>query len=74
MVMLTYFPLIIWAGAALLGWIAGDVVATDTVVANYAASFGPAMPEKVKLVCSILGVAATLGAGIIGRARLTRHA
>jgi YjbE family integral membrane protein len=74
MVMLTYFPLIIWAGAALLGWIAGDVVATDVVVAQYAASFGPGVPQKVELICSIVGVAATLGAGVIGRARLTRHA
>jgi YjbE family integral membrane protein len=74
MVMLTYFPLIIWAGAALLGWIAGDVVATDTVVAQYAGSFGPGVPGKVELICSIVGVAATLGAGAIGRARMARHA
>jgi YjbE family integral membrane protein len=74
MAMLNYFPLIIWAGAALLGWIAGDVIATDTVVAGYSASFGPGVPEKVKLICSIVGVAATVGAGLVSRARQTRHA
>ena len=29
------FPVLVWAGAALLGWIAGEVIATDPVVAGY---------------------------------------
>jgi YjbE family integral membrane protein len=29
MALLTYLPILVWAGAALLGWIAGDVIATD---------------------------------------------
>lgn len=29
------FPLLIWAGAALLGWIAGSLLATDPVVGRY---------------------------------------
>jgi len=74
MAMLNYFPLTIWAGAALLGWIAGDVIAADPVVAGYAASFGPGAHEKIKITCAIIGVAVTLGAGFIGRAKLTRHA
>ena len=32
MAMLNYFPLIIWAGAGLLGWIAGDVIASDPII------------------------------------------
>jgi hypothetical protein len=36
--MLNYFPIIAWAGAALLGWIGGDVIATDPVIVEYAAS------------------------------------
>jgi YjbE family integral membrane protein len=32
MVLLDYLPVLIWAGAALLGWIAGDVIATDRAV------------------------------------------
>jgi len=69
MAMLNYFPLVIWGGVALLGWIAGDVIASDPAVAEYAASFGPAMPAKIKLVCSILGMAGTVGTCLIGRAR-----
>jgi len=70
MVILNYFPVIIWAGVALLGWIAGEVVASDPVVMNYAASFGPEVPEKVKLTCGIIGVVGTVGACLINRARL----
>ncbi len=32
MVLLDRLPVLVWAGAALLGWIAGDVIATDPVV------------------------------------------
>jgi len=33
MLLLTRMPFLVWAGAALLGWIAGDVIATDPAVA-----------------------------------------
>src|SRR5262249_54507613 len=56
MALLNHFPLIIWAGAALLGWIAGDVIATDPVITGYMASFGADVPEKTKLFLSILGM------------------
>jgi YjbE family integral membrane protein len=32
MAMLNRLPILVWAGAALLGWIAGDVIATDPAV------------------------------------------
>ncbi len=32
MALITYLPVLIWAGAALLGWIAGDVIANDPAV------------------------------------------
>lgn len=34
MKMIEKFPIIVWAGAALLGWIAGEMIATDPVVAT----------------------------------------
>jgi YjbE family integral membrane protein len=33
MALLTRMPILVWAGAALLGWIAGEVIATDPAVA-----------------------------------------
>jgi YjbE family integral membrane protein len=32
MALLNHLPILVWAGAALLGWIAGDVIATDPAV------------------------------------------
>jgi len=46
MALLNYFPLIIWAGAGLLGWIAGEVIASDPIIADHVTSFGPGAAEK----------------------------
>ena len=70
MALLNYFPLIIWAGAGLLGWIAGDVIASDPIIADYAASFGAGAPAKIRLALSIIGMAGTVGACLISRARV----
>src|SRR3954466_11562268 len=45
MALLSRLPILVWAGAALLGWIAGDVIATDPAIhpklqAFFAGSFG----------------------------------
>jgi YjbE family integral membrane protein len=45
MALLTRLPILVWAGAALLGWIAGDVIATDPAIhprleALFAGPFG----------------------------------
>jgi YjbE family integral membrane protein len=69
MALLNYFPAIVWAGAALLGWIAGDVISTDTAVVKYASSFGADVPGQVQLVCAILGVIAVVGVGYLIRSR-----
>lgn len=37
--LLQRFPLIVWAGAALLGWIAGEMIVTDPFVAERLAGF-----------------------------------
>jgi YjbE family integral membrane protein len=41
MALLDRLPILVWAGAALLGWIAGDVIATD-----------PAVHPKLQALCS----------------------
>jgi predicted tellurium resistance membrane protein TerC len=35
MALLERFPILVWAGAALLGWIVGDTIATDPVIKDY---------------------------------------
>jgi YjbE family integral membrane protein len=69
MALINYFPLIIWAGAGLLGWIAGDVIASDPIVADYAASFGPGAAAKVKLILSVAGMVGTVGFCLVARSR-----
>jgi predicted tellurium resistance membrane protein TerC len=71
--LINYFPLIVWAGAALLGWIAGDVIAGDPVAADAAHALGAGAHEKIKLACAILGAGSTVVAGLIGRARMARR-
>lgn len=69
MATLNYFPLIIWGGALVLGWLAGSVVASDPVVVEGARAFGPTAQEKIVLMCSIMGAAGVLLAGLLGRAK-----
>jgi YjbE family integral membrane protein len=69
MAMLSYFPLIVWAGAALLGWIAGDVIASDPIIADSTGANGSITHERFRLVCSILGSAGVLLGGCMIRAR-----
>src|SRR5215831_16675518 len=69
MVLLNRFPLIIWAGAGLLGWIAGEVIASDPAVIDSVASFGPDAAARVKLIASVVGMAGTVGFCLISRAR-----
>jgi YjbE family integral membrane protein len=71
--MINRFPPIVWAGAALLGWIAGDVLATDPVIVDAARGLGPGAHDKIKLTCEIVGMAGTLVAGYLGRVRLARQ-
>ena len=73
MAMLDYFPFIAWAGAALLGWIAGNVIATDPVIVEYAASFNAPTHEHIKLTCSLAGAVGTLLAGTLLRAKQARN-
>lgn len=70
MTMLTYFPVIIWGGAGLLGWIAGDMLAGDPLIVDFGASFGPAVPEKIRLVCAALGMAGVVVTSLIARSRM----
>jgi YjbE family integral membrane protein len=67
MAIVNYFPLIIWAGAALLGWLAGELIATDPVVIDIAKAFGPGAHEKIALVCSVVGAGGTLLGGLLVR-------
>lgn len=46
------FPIVVWGGGALLGWIAGGLLPEDPVVAQY---FSEATAETLDVVCGIAG-------------------
>ncbi len=56
MALLNRFPVLIWAGVALLGWIAGQVIATDpAIAAHLTASFGEKLARHVEIAAAGAG-------------------
>jgi YjbE family integral membrane protein len=58
---LSRFPILVWFGAGLLGWIAGELIATDPVWER----FGWTAPEHFDLALSVAGAVLVLSAGWI---------
>jgi YjbE family integral membrane protein len=68
MVMLDRFPIFIWAGAALLGWVAGDVIATDPVVfGRMSAALGEAFARQLEFAAAGAGALLVIGVGGLWR-------
>jgi YjbE family integral membrane protein len=58
MALLQMLPVLVWAGSGLLGWIAGDVIATDTAVHPRLQSFFEgAVGVKLDALLTVAGVA-----------------
>jgi YjbE family integral membrane protein len=58
MALLTRLPILVWAGAALLGWIAGDVIATDPAIQPMLhALFAGILGLKLDAALSTFGIA-----------------
>jgi YjbE family integral membrane protein len=60
MAMLDRFPLLVWAGAALLGWIAGELFVTDVGVAAY---LGPERAHALEIPFAIGGAVLVVAIG-----------
>jgi YjbE family integral membrane protein len=68
MALLDRFPILVWAGAALLGWIAGDVVATDPAVLGYVtAALGEKFARQTEFAAAGAGVLLVIAAGGLWR-------
>ncbi|HEY6022925.1 MAG TPA: TerC family protein [Pseudolabrys sp.] len=46
------FPIVVWGGGALLGWIAGGLLPDDPIVAQY---FSESTAETLDVVCGVAG-------------------
>jgi YjbE family integral membrane protein len=71
MSVLERFPIVVWAGAALLGWIAGEIIAKDPL---FTANLDPATAHTVWLIGATLGALFVVCAGLVRRRWLRRSA
>ena len=68
MALLDRYPILVWAGAALLGWIVGEVIMTDPVIQGPLESkLGPDGFHYVTLLASFLGAILVLIIGAMWR-------
>jgi YjbE family integral membrane protein len=76
MALLDRFPILVWAGAALLGWIVGEVIATDPVIQGYLEPrFGAEGFHYIMLFAALIGaVLVLLVGGLWRRSKLAARA
>lgn len=63
MTLLTRFPILVWAGAALLGWIAGELIMEDPVSHSFLVQLGQQfglVPKSTELFLQIAGAVLVL--------------
>jgi YjbE family integral membrane protein len=66
--LLNRFPILVWAGAALLGWIAGGIIATDPAVSmRLKAAFGETVAAQVEFAAAGAGILLVLALGGLWR-------
>lgn len=68
--LLARFPFLVWAGAALLGWVAGEMFVSDVKVLEY---FGEAVVHHYEYVAAAAGAALVLAIGWLLARRRTAH-
>lgn len=74
--LLDRFPILVWAGAALLGWIVGEVIATDPAIEGYLSGhFGAGVAHQIEIASAVVGaVLVVLVGGLWRRSRQAAHA
>jgi len=74
MVLIDRLPVLVWAGAGLLGWIAGEVISTDPAVSHYIARFGEQLMQQMEFAASVSGVLLVIAIGGLWRQLHLSHA
>jgi YjbE family integral membrane protein len=69
--LLERFPIVVWAGAALLGWIAGEIIAKDPLLTGH---LEPALAHNVWIAGATLGALTVILVGLLRRRYLRRSA
>ncbi len=68
--LLERFPILIWAGAGLLGWVAGEMLDSDPFLIQ---QFGAELLHKLEYPAAVAGALIVLGAGFLIRRRRVAH-
>jgi predicted tellurium resistance membrane protein TerC len=58
--LLTRYPILVWAGAALLGWVAGELLATEPALAPAVESLAHMLNVSVKTIARLFEVVGAL--------------
>jgi YjbE family integral membrane protein len=58
--LLTRWPIMVWAGAALLGWVAGELLATEPMLKPYMEQFAQILGIHIKLLARLFEAAGAL--------------
>src|SRR5690606_25465206 len=66
MTLLTRFPILVWAGAALLGWISGELIATEPGLATVMRDASAAVQVTPNAMARILEISGALLVLLVG--------
>jgi YjbE family integral membrane protein len=64
--LLERFPILVWGGAGILGWVAGEIFASDPIVHDVFSDFSH---SQIEITAQILGAVGVLVSGYIWRRR-----
>jgi predicted tellurium resistance membrane protein TerC len=68
MMLIDRAPVLVWAGAGLLGWIAGEVISTDPKVSRYViGKFGEPIAQQMEVAAAISGILLVIAIGGLWR-------
>ena len=62
--LLERFPILVWGGAAILGWVAGEIISSETIVQEV---FNSVSPHELEIGAQILGAVFVVVSGYIWR-------
>lgn len=71
--LLTRYPILVWAGAALLGWVAGELLATEPALLPAIETIAHTLGISVKVVARLFEVVGALLVVVIGWLITRRH-
>ena len=62
MALLERYPILVWAGGGLLGWVAGDIIVKDAALANW---LSPALLDRLHIGAAVVGAVFVVGLGYL---------